>query len=237
MFLPLEYHNFISSNFNHMIPPSILKFLRLLSENNNRDWFHENKTLYQKAKEDFELVTLQMIAIVNEADPKIGPLEPKDCIFRIFRDTRFSKDKTPYKNNFGAYVNRGGRKSQFAGYYLHIQPDSSFVACGIHMPDPKVLNAVRQEIYHYPEEFKKILKSSSVKNTFGDIVGDKLKMAPKGFDQSFQDIDLIKMKSFNLIKYLNDNEILDEKFKFRFSEMIKVMVPFNQFFNQVIADL
>jgi uncharacterized protein (TIGR02453 family) len=220
-----------------MISPIIYDFLTKLSENNSREWYHANKDLYSKAKYEFEILTIKLISIVNEVDASVGFMQPNDCTFRIFRDTRFSNDKTPYKTNFGAYVNREGKKSRFAGYYLHVQPGQSFIACGLHMPDAAVLNAVRQEIYHMTDEYKTIINNAKVKQKFGEVVGDKLKMAPKGFDKSFVDIDLIKFKSFNLIKYYTNAQLMDASFEAEIRNMFELMRPFNQFFNRVIADL
>lgn len=220
-----------------MVPVEIFDFLKDLEVNNNREWFQVNKERYQNAKAAFEITTLKMISLVSEVDSNIGIVEPKDCIFRIYRDTRFSKNNLPYKNNFGAYVNRGGRKSPFAGYYLHVQPSNSFVACGIHMPDSQVLKAVREDIYHFPDEFKKIVQNQQLQNVFGSVVGEKLKVGPKGFNKDFKDIELIKYKSYNLVKYLQDDDLVNSNFEKKVSKYLTLMLPFNNFFNTVIEDL
>ena len=135
-----------------------LAFLTVLKENNYKEWFHENKPLYEEAKKEFEPFVNILIQEIRSIDKEVGHLEPKDCIFRVFRDIRFSKDKTPYKTNFGAFVAKGGgRKSEFGGYYFHLEPDNCLLAGGIWMPQPDILKAMRQEIYHNIDEFLEIL--------------------------------------------------------------------------------
>lgn len=220
-----------------MVEKVVLSFLNDLQNNNNREWFHANKAYYDQARLSFLKTTGELIAMVNDIDPTVGLQKPEDCIYRIFRDTRFSNDKTPYKTNFGAYVNRGGRKSPFAGYYLHLQPGQCFVACGIYMPEPNVLQAVRDEIYHRTSAYKDIITKPDVIRLFGNVEGDKLKTAPKGFDRNFAEIDLIRYKSYNLVHYLKEEEVLQPEFANHLIQMLTLMVPFNSFFNGVIEDL
>ena len=125
---------------------TILNFLTELKANNNRDWFNENRNQYVKAKSDFEDLINRIIPAIHHFDPDIGSISAKQCVFRIFRDVRFSKDKSPYKTNMGGFIARGGRKGGFAGYYLHLDPEQSFIAGGMHMPFPEELKKVRQEI-------------------------------------------------------------------------------------------
>ena len=125
----------------------ILKFLELLSGNNNREWFEANKPMYQSAKSLYETLITNTITGIGAFDSSIGHPLAKDCLFRIFRDVRFSKDKAPYKTNFGAFIASGGRKSPKSGYYIHIEPEKSFIGGGIYMPQPDVLKKLRQEVY------------------------------------------------------------------------------------------
>ena len=136
---------------------TILDFLTNLKANNNRDWFNENRNLYDDAKSDFESLINRLIPAIYNFDPDIGTLSAKQCVFRIYRDVRFSKDKSPYKTNMGGFIARGGRKGGFAGYYLHIDPQQSFIAGGMHMPPPNILKKVRQEILYNIDEFKSII--------------------------------------------------------------------------------
>jgi uncharacterized protein (TIGR02453 family) len=220
-----------------MIPANIFEFLKALKENNSREWFHANKPWHQQAKNEFDIVAAQLIAMINGIDPEVGLPSANDCTFRIFRDTRFSNNKEPYKTNFGAYVTRGGKKSQFAGYYLHLEPGSCFLAGGIYMPEPRVLNAVRQEIFHLTNEFKEIINHPDFVESCGKVDGEKLKTAPKGYDKNWPDIDLLRLKSYNTMHYISDAEILSANFPAKMQLIYSRMKPFNDFINRVVADL
>ncbi|MBL3654664.1 DUF2461 domain-containing protein [Fulvivirga sediminis] len=185
-----------------------LNFLTQLNDNNDRDWMQANKPAYQAAREEFISFVGEVILKVASFDPSISGLEPKQCIFRINRDIRFSKDKRPYKNNFGMLLNEGGKKSGNAGYYLHIQPgNQSFIAGGLYSPDAERLAKVRQEIDYNPEELKDIISDASFQKDFGSIQGDSLKRAPKGYDESHPNIELLKLKSYIVLKHISDNEV------------------------------
>lgn len=220
-----------------MVPQNILDFLGALAAHNTREWFAENKAWYQRAKDEAETVATKMIALVRELDPSIGYLSPSDCMFRIYRDTRFSNDKQPYKTNMGVWVTRGGKKSPFGGYYLHLEPGACFVSGGIYVPEPRVLNAVRQEIYHLVNEYKQIVENPQFKAAFGRLDGEKLKTAPKGFDKNWPDIDLVKLKSYNTTHKLTDAQVVAPDFEQKAKELFALMVPYNNFLNRVIADL
>ncbi len=178
---------------------TIIDFLTKLKQNNNRDWFNENKKHYNDAKSDFEDLINRLIPATNHFDPEIGTISAKQCVFRIFRDVRFSNDKSPYKTNMGGFIARGGRKGGFAGYYLHIDPEQSFIAGGLHMPAPEELKKARQEILYNIDDFKSIINKPSFKKTFGEIEGEQLKRPPKDFPADFPDIDLLKFKSYTVM--------------------------------------
>lgn len=217
-----------------MIPSIIFNFLKDLSINNNKEWFAANKEFYNKAKIAFEDYINSTIALVHSIDPTIGHPHAKDCIFRIFRDVRFSKNKLPYKNNFGAYISHGGRKSPYAGYYIHIEPDNSFLGGGIYCPQPSELKIVRENILETPEEYKQIIEDPSFKKVFPEIWGEKLKTAPKGFSKTDPNIDLIRPKSYILLQQLSDDEIQDEKIEDTILSTFKLMKPYNDFLNHAI---
>ena len=124
----------------------VIQFLNELSENNNREWFQKNKKWYDESREKVLFLTEVVINEIRKFDPDVPLLEPKDCLFRIFRDVRFSHDKSPYKTNFGSFIAKGGRKSSYAGYYFHIEPSGSFVGGGIYMPAAEPLKAIRDYI-------------------------------------------------------------------------------------------
>ena len=220
-----------------MITKDILKFLGELKQNNNREWFAENKKHYENANKSLLAVVEQFIPIIQRIDPTVGPLVAKDCVFRIYRDTRFSPDKTPYKTNMGAYFARGGRKSSFAGYYMHLEPGGSMLAGGIWMPEPEALKKIRLEIYYNSADFKKLLDAKSFKDYFGALSEDgKLKNPPKDFPADFPDIDLLKNKNFTMFHSLSDDTVCSDAFLEVFSDVFTAMKPVNDFLNKAFKD-
>ena len=218
-----------------MLSKNVLQFLSDLEENNYKEWFHENKPTYQKVKKEFEQFIAHTIANIAQFDDSIKHLEPKSCIFRINRDIRFSKDKSPYKTNFGGFMTPGGRNGGYAGYYIHIEPGNCFLAGGIYMPPSDRLKAVRTEIFDNTEDFKKILNDKNFKKHFKAITNeDKLKTAPKGFPKDFEDIDLLKYKHYTVMKPIGDELIYSDKFASEVHETFKALYPFNRFINEGI---
>lgn len=218
-----------------MLSKELLEFLSELKENNYKEWFHENKPRYQKLKKEFEQFIAHTIATIAQFDPSVQNLEPKHCIFRINRDIRFSKDKSPYKTNFGGFIVPGGKKAGNAGYYIHIEPGNCFIAGGIYAPPSDKLKAVRTEIYENTDEFKKILSDKNFKNHFKGIMSDdKLKTAPKGFPKDFEDIDLLRYKHYTVAKSVADDLIASDKFADEIHETFKALYPFNEFINEGI---
>ena len=210
------------------------EFLKQLACNNNREWFTENKSFYLEAKEEFEGFIREMILLAKSIDPQIDAIDPKKCVFRVYRDVRFSKDKTPYKNHFGAFINPKGKKSPYSGYYIHIEPDASFIAIGTN-PDPSVLPFVRNAIFQDAQVFKNILNEKHFKKYFNGIVGDKLKRPPKGFSKDYKDIDLLKHKHYAMAYEVKDafwnSPKLDESMK----TVFEVSYPFNRYLNSALG--
>lgn len=213
---------------------NILDFLKKLENNNNKAWFDENRNRYQEVKNEFADFVNQLIPAVKSIDKRIGDISSKETVFRIFRDVRFAKDKTPYKTNFGAFISDVGRKSSYAGYYIHIEPGKSMLGGGIYMPQPDILKAVREEILDNPENYKKIVFSKEYKNAFGEIWGEKLKAAPRGFPKDHPEIDLIKQKSFAVLQEISDKQVLDSKFFDYIVDVFKLNYKINEFLNKVI---
>ena len=214
----------------------IYHFLSELSKNNSREWMDENRDWYLKAKQKhLELVSALLTGIIP-FDEGLQGLEPKDCIFRINRDIRFSKDKTPYKNNFGVYLSEGGKKSANAGYYLHLQPgNESFIGGGLHRPDSESLSKVRQEIDYNAGELKTIVSSESFKKYFKEIQGEKLKRAPKGYDPNHPNIELLKLKEFVVIRKLKDTEVLSDQLVENATSTFKAIAPFINYLNVAVS--
>lgn len=213
----------------------VIQYLQLLESNNDRDWFNANRDLYEQAREQFELTATSIIAGISSFDNSIGLVPAKECMFRIYRDVRFSKNKLPYKNNMGASIKPGGRKSGRAGYYIHIEPGRSFVGGGIYMPEPETLKKIRQEIYFNADEFKKIIQHADFKRLLGQIsTEDMLKRPPKDFPSDFADISLLKYKSYVVSHTLTDEEVGSENLATGAIDVFKAMKPFIDFLNRAI---
>ena len=218
-----------------MVPSVIFTFLQKLSLNNNREWFADNKPLYLEAKEAFDEVTANMISYISDTDKEIAGLTPGECVFRIYRDIRFSKDKTPYKTHFDAFIaKQGGRKSHHAGYYMHVMPGKSLLGGGVYAPIPEILKHIRHEIYNFPDEFRSIINNPEFKMLYGSLYEDKLKNVPKGFPKDFKDKELLKYKSFIVAHPLTDKELMAPAMKEKFKIQIQVLYPFIAFLNRAI---
>ncbi len=212
-----------------------LPFLADLAKNNNREWFQKNKPRYEEAKKELESFLDLVIPAISKFDPGIKFVAPKDCIFRIFRDVRFSKDKSPYKTNMGAWITAGGRKSSGPGFYIHLQPGESFLAGGIHMPDPENMKKIRQEIYYNIEELKSIMKGTEFRKYFNGIdEWDKQKLPPREFPKDFPDIDLLKNRSFTVSSQLADKVIESPKLLDHVIAVFKAVKPYNAFLRRAV---
>lgn len=211
-----------------------LDFLKQLKANNTKEWFDAHKPLYLQAKQEFEILVSQVIAGLAKADKAIPPtMKAADCTFRIYKDVRFSKDKTPYKTNMGASINPGGRKSTVAGYYLHIEPGGSFLAGGVYMPDPPMLNAIRQEIDYNPKPLLKIFNAPAFKKYFKGLDEiDKLKTAPKGFDKNHPLMEWLKHKHFIVSYEIPAAQVLDKNAAAHLLNGFKAMMPFIHYLRQ-----
>jgi len=208
----------------------ILAFLKQLSSHNNRDWMQANKKEYERAKEIFKQEIDKLIKGISQFDESVQGLEPKDCIFRINRDIRFSKDKSPYKTNFGAAMMEGGKKTSNPTYYLHVEPGKSFLAGGVYMPLPENLKKIRQEIDYNPQELKQVVESKPFKNSFGAMTGEQLKTAPKGYPKDHPNIEMLRFKSFIATRNISDHDLTDEDYMKDILGHFKVLYPFNQYF-------
>jgi uncharacterized protein (TIGR02453 family) len=215
------------------IKKSTLDFLNLLKENNNRDWFIKNRPAYISAKDNFESFIQELINKIVDFDPILKGLEVKSCVYRINRDIRFSKDKSPYKSHFGAFIVRGGKKNgdKFAGYYVHVEPGKSIVAGGAYMPPPSLLAEIREKIDREPEELIQITKSKQFIKYFGKIDGDKLKKAPKGYPSDHPHLDLLKLKSYLVVNEVTDKFVLSDAYFDHVLNVLKEMKSLNDYLN------
>ena len=220
-----------------MLQPSTLTYIKNLAKNNNKQWFDANRNQFEDAKNDFEKLVEKIIQTFGEIDTDTAPLKAKDCTFRQYRDVRFSKDKTPYKVNMGASFDRGGKKSGFAGYYLHLEPgNKSMIGGGLWMPEATSLKKVRQEIDYCYDEFSKIINNPAFKKPYGDLEKGEYSLScePKGYEKENPAIEYLKLKSFVAIHLVTDEEVVSEKY---FKEIIAgftAIMPLIKFINRAL---
>jgi len=222
-----------------MLQAATLKFLKDLKKNNNKPWFDAHRTQYDTAKKDFETFITAVIERHGGKDETIRDQEARKCLFRINRDIRFSKDKTPYKTNIGASINRGGRKSVFAGYYFHCEPGESFVGGGIWMPMPAEMKKVRQEIDYCFDEFKKIIGSKKFQTTYGGLYKGEdasLSRVPQGFEKDNPAGDYLKLKSWIAMQTLKDADLTSKDLLKKVLTAFETLQPMLQFINRALED-
>lgn len=220
-----------------MLKSGTFEFLRDLAAHNERDWFQLNKSRYDAARKDVLNFTASLIRELSAIDPLIPQnLDPASCVMRIYRDVRFSKDKAPYKKNFGIGISPNGKNFLGPGYYLHIEPRSSFLAGGCWMPESELLRSIRQEIDYNSSEIHNIIDDLAFKEYFGSPDSEyKLKTVPKGYDASHPDIDLLKLKSFTFSHSLADDILIKPDALDQLVYGFRVLHPFIAFLRNVIS--
>lgn len=217
-----------------MLHPDTIKFLTQLAKNNNKPWFDKNRDRYQAAKEDFEVFVDDLLVRLAPLEPELANMKAKDCVFRIFRDVRFSKDKTPYKAHFGAFLSKGGRKYDGPGYYIHIEPGKSFAGGGSWMPPGPLLKAVRQEIDYNFDEFKKILAAKDFKKYFKKVEGESLKTLPQGYSADNPAIEYLKLKSFTVGTPIPDKDLTTKGLASKCEVIFTAMSPLVNFLDKCL---
>lgn len=221
-----------------LIQPSTLQFIADLKEHNTREWFQDNKGRYDKARQNYIGFLDELVQEMQVFEPAAQGQKGKDLVFRIYRDVRFSNDKRPYKDHFGAYIAEGGRKSVNPGYYLHLADgDRSFVAGGLWMPPAPELKAVRQEIDYNLDVFREIVEAAPFKKRFGELQGEQLKTTPKGYDKDNPAIQYLRHKSWNALMPLTDAQVLQVDFMQVVLDAIKALKPLNDFLMQPLHDV
>lgn len=219
-----------------MLQTSTLRFLADLKENNHKDWFQENRKVYESAKADFLNFMDGVLSELSKADPTLKGIAAKETIFRINKDIRFSKDKSPYKTNFGSGISKEGKKLPLAGYYFHLEPGKSFLAGGVYMPEPDKLKVIREEIAYDSAELDAIFQNKGFNRFFKDFdVFDKLANAPKGFDKDHPKVEWLKQKSFIVSAPLSDNELSSPKALEVVTTRLKEVVPLVTYINKVLG--
>lgn len=218
-----------------MLLPGTIEFLIELKDNNSKIWFDQNRKRYDTLKSDYLLLAENILTKMKQIDPVLEGLNPKDCIFRINRDVRFSADKSPYKTNLGIALHPGNKKFNFAAYYVHIEPGQSFVGGGLWMPESTLLSKVRKEIHFFYSDFFEILNDQNFKKNFQHLdieEGQKLIRPPKGYDESDPAIEYLKLKSFTVSKPIADDLLVSPDLIPYIINSLTAIKPFIAFINR-----
>jgi uncharacterized protein (TIGR02453 family) len=217
------------------LSPTVFTFLRELALNNNRPWLDANRNKYEAAKSEAELLVGNCITALAAIVP-IGNPEPRKCMFRIYRDVRFSKNKEPFKRNFSALISSGGRKpASIESWYLHLEPGKSFMAAGVYEPTGDELSRIRQEIEYNSTAFLKILNEPSLNQRFGQIQGNRLKTAPRNYPKDHPMIEFIRLTQYYLMVEYRDEDVFHSGFPEQFAEDCRQVLPFLQFLGQALS--
>ena len=222
-----------------MLQSSTLLFLKQLAKNNNKPWFDANRKKYDEARKDFENFIQSLIDQFGKKDLSIASLTAKQCLFRINRDIRFSKDKTPYKKNLAASINKGGKKSVLAGYYFHLEPGNSFIGGGIWMPMPAETQKIRQEIDYCYDEFKKIIVSKKFTGIYPGLdMEDEIRLTnvPKGYTRDNPAAEFLKLKSWVAMAPLTDASLTSKELLKKSVDALTAIQPLINFLNRAVGD-
>jgi uncharacterized protein (TIGR02453 family) len=220
-----------------MITKEALQFLEDLIANNNTDWMHANKKRYENYKKDYHSFIASLLAEMKPLDKTLEPLEVKNCTFRINRDIRFSKDKSPYKTNMGVWFTQNKFRKNSPGYYVHFEKGNSFIAGGVWCPEPDELKRIRKEIAFFYEDLEAIVKDKNFKSTFTALTRDDsntLKKAPKDFDPNHPAIDFLKLKSYTASVKIEDALFTDKDFSKIVAQKLMALKPLNDFLNRAL---
>lgn len=220
-----------------MITKEALQFLNDLVANNNTEWMHANKKRYESFKKDYHNYIASILAEMKPLDKSLEPLEVKNCTFRINRDIRFSKDKSPYKTNIGVWLTQNKNRKNSPGYYIHFEKGNSFIAGGVWCPEPSELKQIRKEIEFFHDDLEKIVNDKTFKSEFGELTRDEtnvLKKAPKDFDPSHPAIEFLKLKSFTASERIDDKLFTQSDFSQKIAKKLAALKPMNDFLNRAL---
>ena len=218
-----------------MLAKETVDFLKKLAQNNDRDWFNANKDAFVKANDNVIAMTGDLMSRIAKFDPEVVGLDPKSCVFRIYRDVRFSKDKSPYKTNLGAFIAPGGKKTMSPGYYFHIQPGMFFAAAGKHLPDASELLKIRNAISSNTRDFLKIVEATKFKGRFGELDGERLSKPPKGFAADAPAIEYLKLKSFTVSEEFSEKLATSKDYPKLLTESFKAAYPLVMFLRKALS--
>jgi len=219
-----------------MLTKESVQFLEDLVANNNTDWMHANKKRYDAYKKDYHNYIASLLAEIKPLDQKLDNLEVKNCTFRINRDIRFSKDKSPYKTNIGVWMSQNMNRKNAPGYYVHFEKGNSFIAGGCWCPEPAELKQIRKEIAFFHEDLETIINDKKFKSEFGTLTKDEnvLKKAPKDFEPGHPAIEFLKMKSFTASEKIDDKLFLDKNFSKIVAQKLIALKPLNDFLSRAL---
>jgi uncharacterized protein (TIGR02453 family) len=216
-----------------MLSKDTFQFLEDLKNNNHRDWFQANQKRYTEYKKDYKETVEAFVAELSKEDESLNHLGFKECSFRINRDIRFSKDKSPYKTNMGVWMSPGAKSANLAGYYVHIEKGASFIAAGLHMPDAVQLKKIRREIAGFYEDLEEIVENAEFKKIYGKLdTENALKTAPKDYEKDHVAIEFLKLKSFTATAKLSDKEIESKDFIKNTAKKLLALKPLVDFLNR-----
>ncbi len=221
-----------------MLSKDTLQFLDDLKANNNRDWFLENKKRYEAVKKDYQQLVGDFLDAMKPLDPSLEMLEVKNCTFRINRDIRFSKDKTPYKSHLGVWLSSGAKGMNRSGYYLHLEKGASFIAGGLYCPEAPDLKKMRKEIAYFHDDLEAILDEKDFKREFKDFdrnEKDTLKNPPRGYEKEHPAIEFLKLKSFECSQRIDISEVTKKDFVATMSKKLIALKPLNDFINRALT--
>jgi len=220
-----------------MMTKEALQFLEDLIANNNTEWMHANKKRYENYKKDYHNYIASILAEIKPLDKSLEPLEVKNCTFRINRDIRFSKDKSPYKTNMGVWFTQNKFRKNSPGYYIHFEKGNSFIAGGVWCPEADELKRIRKEIAFFYDDLEAIVNDKIFKKEFGELTRDEnntLKKAPKDFDANHPAIEFLKLKSYTASQKIEDKDFLDKNFSKIVAQKLIVLKPLNDFLNRAL---
>ena len=221
-----------------MLSKETLQFLDDLKANNNRDWFLENKKRYEAFKNDYQKLVADLLDVMKPLDPSLEMLEVKNCMFRINRDIRFSKDKTPYKSHLGIWLSSGAKDQNRSGYYIHLEKGASFIAGGLYCPESEDLKKMRKEIAYFHDDIEAILEEKDFKREFNDFDRNEkntLKNPPRGYEKEHPAIELLKLKSFESSQKIDFSAVSKKDFVSVMSQKLIALKPLNDFINRALT--
>lgn len=219
-----------------MLSKESIRFIDDLTANNNREWFLDNKIRYDKFKTNYQSLVADFLAEIKPLDASLDLLEVKNCTFRINRDIRFSKDKTPYKNHLGIWMTSGVKGTNRAGYYIHIGKSESFIAAGCYSPEAEDLKKIRKEIAFFYDDLEEIVSEKSFKKQFDSLdQSNSLKNAPKNFEKDHPAIEFLKLKSFVAMQKFDYTEATKKDFVKETVAKLIILKPLNEFINRALT--